>query len=98
MRAFTSPRIERAVDPLFDLLREADGRERCFVLVPDRYTQTFEEQILRRTGKTVTFTTEVFSFSRLLYRLKNGRRAVPIPRSGLSGCGVSMKLEGGGES
>lgn len=70
MRAFTSPRIERAVDPLFDLLREADGRERCFVLVPDRYTQTFEEQILRRTGKTVTFTTEVFSFSRLLYRLK----------------------------
>ena len=34
----------------------------------------------------------------LLYRLKNGRRAVPIPRSGLSGCGVSMKLEGGGES
>ena len=34
----------------------------------------------------------------LLYRLKNGRRSVPIPRSGLSGCGVSMKLEGGGES
>ena len=34
----------------------------------------------------------------LLYRLKNGRRAVPIPRSGLSGCGTSMKLEGGGES
>ena len=34
----------------------------------------------------------------LLYRLKNGRRAVRIPRSGLSGCGASIKLEGGGES
>ena len=72
MRAFTSPRIEQAVEPLFQLLQQVDeqGPERHFVLVPDRYTQTFEEQILHRTNKKVTFFIEVFSFSRLLYRLK----------------------------
>ena len=84
---YTTPHIEDCAELLFSLLKKRDtahpGKLHA-VIVPDRYTQTFERRLFESLGIAGTFNTEILSFSRLLLRLQG----VTGERYLLRQCGV----------